>query len=161
MSAHPPWPTSRDSAPPASRTLRAARHSGGPSGSAPQMTDRWGIDLEFTRPGEIEQENSFSYLAGGLETVLPDFAPGRFPPAVGMPIDIGRIGTALSVPFSSMTKQRYSTLTVMPYVRQSLGSRADILLSGGLAFVRNSSRREFWRRHQASSAASPHSSSHS
>jgi hypothetical protein len=103
------------------------------------ITDRWGIDLEFTRPGEIEQENSFSYLAGGLETVLPDFAPGRFPPATGIPIDIGRIGTALSVPFSSMTKQRYSTLTVMPYVRQSLGSRADILYSGGLALVRNSS----------------------
>ena len=42
-----------------------------------------------------------------------------------------------------MTKQRYSTLTVMPYLRQSLGSRADIVYLGGLAFVRTSSQVSF------------------
>ena len=104
------------------------------------VTDRWGIDLEFTRPGEIEQENSFSYLAGAFETVLPGLAPGRVSLPGGMPIDIGRIGTALSIPFSSTTAYRYSTFTVMPYLRQSLGSRADIVYLGGLAFVRTSSR---------------------
>ena len=104
------------------------------------VTDRWGIDLEFTRPGEIEQENPLSILAGAFETVLPGLAPGRVPLPGGMPIDIGRIGTALSVPFSSTTAYRYSTFTVMPYLRQSLGSRADIVYLGGLAFVRTSSR---------------------
>jgi len=107
------------------------------------VTDRWGIDLEFTLPGEIEQENSFSFPAGALGTVLPGLVPGRVPLPGGMPIDIGLIGTALSIPFSSTTAYRYSTFTVMPYLRQSLGSRADIVYLGGLAFVRTSSRLSF------------------
>ena len=107
------------------------------------VTDRWGIDLEFTRPGEIEQENSFNILAGGAQTVFTGLAPSLIPISPGMPIDIGRIGAALSLPFSPVTTQRYSTLTVMPYIRQSLGSRADIVYLGGLAFVRTSSELSF------------------
>ena len=107
------------------------------------ITDRWGIDLEFTRPGEIEQENPFDILAGRPQTIFTGFAPGLIPVSPGMPIDIGRIGASLSLPFSSTTAQRYSTLTVMPYIRQSLGSRADIVYLGGLAFVRTSSELSF------------------
>jgi len=107
------------------------------------VTDRWGVDLEFTRPGEIEQENSFNLLGGLAQTVFPDLAPGLIPVSPGMPIDIGRIGAPLSLPFSSETTQRYSTLTVMPYIRQSLGSRADIVYLGGLAFVRTSNEFSF------------------
>jgi hypothetical protein len=109
------------------------------------VTERWGIDLEFTRPGEIEQENSLYYALGRFETALVDLVPGLAPstPPGGMPIDIGRIGASLPFPFSSTTTERYSTLTVMPYVRQSLGFRADIVYLGGLAFVRTTSRMNF------------------
>jgi hypothetical protein len=101
------------------------------------VTDRWGIDLEFTRPGEIEQENSFSILAGRIRTVFTDLVPGLVAP--GMPIDLGRIGASFPAPFSSTTTYRYSTFTVMPYLRQTLGSRADVVYLGGLAFVRTAS----------------------
>ena len=107
------------------------------------ITDRWGIDLEFTRPGEIEQENSFDFLAGRPQTIFTGFAPSLIPISPGMPIDIGRIGASLSLPFSSTTAHRYSTLTIMPYIRQSLGSRADIVYLGGLALVRTSSELSF------------------
>jgi len=106
------------------------------------VSDRWGIDLEFTRPGEIEQENPFSILAG-IQTVFTDLAPGLVPLPTGMPIDLGRIGASFPAPFSSTTTYRYSTVTVMPYLRQSLGSRADIVYLGGLAFVRTGSRMSF------------------
>jgi hypothetical protein len=109
------------------------------------VTERWGIDLEFTRPGEIEQENSLYYALGRVETALVDLVPR---PALttlpgGMPIDIGRIGASLPFPFSSTTTERYSTLTVMPFIRQSLGSRADIVYLGGVAFVRTTRRMSF------------------
>src|SRR5688572_27676183 len=57
------------------------------------VTDRWGIDLEFTRPGEIEQENPLYYALGRFETALIDLVPRPVPatPPGGMPIDIGRI----------------------------------------------------------------------
>lgn len=107
------------------------------------VTDRWGIDLEFTRPGAIEQENPFNILAGRAQTIFTDFAPSLIPISPGMPIDIGRLSGSLSLPFSATTTQRYSTLTVMPYIRQSLGSRADLVYLGGLAFVRTSSELSF------------------
>jgi hypothetical protein len=108
------------------------------------ITDRWGIDLEFTRPGEIEQENPLYYALGRLESVLVDLAPGLATRPGGMPTDMGRIGAgALSLPFSSTTTERHSTVTVMPYVRQPLTSRADIVYLGGIAFTRTTSRMHF------------------
>ena len=49
------------------------------------VTERWGIDLEFTRPGEIEQENALYYALGRLETTLIDLVPRpttATPPAI-------------------------------------------------------------------------------
>jgi hypothetical protein len=106
------------------------------------ITDRWGIDLEFTRPGEIEEENPFAYLAGGFESTLLEITRGLTVPGAGMPRGAGTI-SALSVPFSATTTRRFSTFTVMPYVRQTLGSRADVLYLGGIAFVRTTSRMDF------------------
>jgi hypothetical protein len=98
------------------------------------IADRFGVDLEFTRPGEIEDENSFD-LALGIP-VLPGLGPG------GMPIGGGR-PDAIFPPFTITTSHRYSTLTVMPYVRQSLGSRAEIVYLGGVGFVRTTSSVDF------------------
>ena len=106
------------------------------------ITDRWGIDLEFTRPGEIEEANPFAYLAGGFESMLLEITRGLAIPGAGMPRGSGAI-SALPVPFTATTARRYSTFTVMPYVRQTLGSRADVLYLGGIAFVRTTSRMDF------------------
>lgn len=104
------------------------------------ITDRWGVDLEFTRPGEIEEENRFAYLAAGLDTLTRVF-PGSGVPPGGMTRGIGGTIAALpALPVAATSARRYSTITVMPYVRQTLGSRADIIYLGGIAFVRTTSR---------------------
>jgi hypothetical protein len=104
------------------------------------ITDRWGLDLEFTRPGEIEQRNSFDYAVGLPLGIVGGTISSALPPG-GMPIDIGRI--SMPIPFSSTTTRRSTSLAVMPYVRQAIGSRADIVYLGGLAFLRTTSRMSF------------------
>jgi hypothetical protein len=85
------------------------------------ITDTWGIDLEFARPGEFDQEQAYDFAVGVPTRTLSILAPS----------------------FRFTTTERYSTLTVMPWVRQSLGSRADIVYLGGLAFVRTTTRQSF------------------
>jgi opacity protein-like surface antigen len=100
------------------------------------IADRWGIDMEFTRPGQIEEDSPYAYLAGGLDDSILGLISGAFPPS-----DLARgvvsIGSSLpTIPFAPTIERRYSTFSVMPYVRQTLGSRADIVYLGGVAFVR-------------------------
>jgi hypothetical protein len=108
------------------------------------IADRWGLDLEFARPGEIEQDYSFDFAVGiPALTSLVGLRPGTAVQPGAMPVGGGRIGSIFPPPFSVTTTQRHSTLTVMPWVRQSLGSRADIVYLGGLALLRTTSRTNY------------------
>ena len=107
------------------------------------IADRWGVDLEFTRPGEIEQEHSFNVLLGiPVLTPFTSVQPGAATRPGAMPIG-GGIASILPPSYNVTSTERYSTLTVMPWVRQSLGSRADIVYLGGLALVRTTTRMNF------------------
>ena len=108
------------------------------------ITDRWGIDLEFTRPGEIEEDNPYAILASGIDILTLQLFQGSVVPPGGMTRGIAGVTSALPVlPFTPTTTRRYSTFTAMPYVRQVLGARADIVYLGGIAFVRTTSRMDF------------------
>lgn len=99
------------------------------------VTERWGLDLEFARPGEIEKQNSFDFpILLAADALLPSNVRAMMaqPPGRG---GAGAIFPA-PIPYSVTTSQRYATLTIMPYVRQPLGARADIVYLGGLALLR-------------------------
>lgn len=131
----------------------AAGIGGGPSGEAfggsvrigTSITDRWGLDLEFARPGEIDHQSSpglLRVMSAATVRQAPG-GPGGMIAAPGMP---GRAqpfpggGAFFNIQAPRIaqitTTQRFSTLTAMPWIRQSLGSRADIVYLGGIAFVR-------------------------
>jgi hypothetical protein len=106
------------------------------------VTDRWGVDLEFTRPGEIEEPNAFGIpvplpLLGEVAGTAVAARPGGGSNAAAGLAD--RIGSIFPVPAQLTTTYRFTTLSVMPWVRQSLGSRADIVYLGGIAFLRTAS----------------------
>jgi hypothetical protein len=109
------------------------------------ITDRWGIDLEFTRPGAIEESNRFDFPVPLLPALgaVAGTAPTR-PAGAGNTTGIGGlIGSIFPVPAQLTTTHRFTTLSVMPWVRQSLGSRADIVYLGGLGFLRTASQVDY------------------
>lgn len=117
---------------------------GGAIRAGTSITDRWGVDLEFTRPGEIEEEMPFAYLAASLDALTVQLRPGSGALPGGITRGIqGALSALPALPFTPTTTRRYSTFTAMPYVRQVLGSRADIVYLGGIAFVRTTSRMDF------------------
>jgi hypothetical protein len=103
------------------------------------ITDRWGVDLEFARPGEIETENDIGFLLGA--PVRGAVFEGPRNRALAPATDL--ISSILPPSFRITNTQRYTSLTVMPWVRQSLGSRADIVYLGGLALLRTTNRTDY------------------
>ena len=99
------------------------------------VTDRWGIDLEFTRPGEIEQENSLYYALGRLKPL-----PGPLPVPALRPAACPSTSVELapSAIRSARPRPAVLNLTVMPYS----GSRwAPVRTSSTWAVWRLSERR--------------------
>jgi hypothetical protein len=98
------------------------------------ISSRWGVDLEFVRPGKIESD---------LGSVLPlaDTSPiVRFPsgftpgPGIDLPFDPGDL--RLILPASASVSSRYTTLSAMAWARQSIGDRVELMYLGGVAFAR-------------------------
>lgn len=86
------------------------------------VTDRWGVEVGFTRPGEIDRE----IRNGPVPLSRLNVPGGVLPP-----------GTALPVFESTLrTSRRNSTLDTIAWVVQPVGSRVDLVYLGGVAFTR-------------------------
>jgi hypothetical protein len=94
------------------------------------LGSRWGVELEFNRPGELEMQNGpiiyaqpalsgFATLSRGTtSSALIDLRPTIFP------------GPQIR------TEQRNTTWNAAAWVRQPIGARADFVILGGLGFSR-------------------------
>ncbi|MGH9313479.1 MAG: hypothetical protein ACRD09_13240 [Vicinamibacterales bacterium] len=85
------------------------------------LGDRWGVELEFVRPGVVDRS------ARQRIGPLPANAPVIFP----IPI----------IEYEVRFVERHTTLTTAAWFRQSIGDRADLCYLGGIAFVRTSQER--------------------
>jgi hypothetical protein len=95
------------------------------------LGSRWGIELEFARPGEIESEFSGSIpLASGIDFVaLTQIS--RVPPDVTLPQIFPPI-----LPYRLRSAQRHSTLSTSVWFNQSLSPRVALVYLAGIGFYR-------------------------
>lgn len=82
------------------------------------LGDRWGVELEFVRPGVVDR--SATQRIGPLPANVP----------VIFPIPI--------IEYEVRFEERHTTLTTAAWFRQPIGDRADLCYLGGIAFVRTS-----------------------
>lgn len=80
------------------------------------LGERWGVELEFVRPGVVEQS-----IARQSE---------RFPPTIPLPRPVPIIE------YEIRSEERHTTLTPAAWFRQPIGDRAELRYLGGVAFVR-------------------------
>jgi len=88
------------------------------------VTDRWGVEVAFTRPSEIDREIRSGYPVPLLASqVIPGVV---IPPTTTSPI------------FESTVRRsrRSSTIDAIAWVAQPVGSRVDLIYLGGVAFAR-------------------------
>jgi hypothetical protein len=98
------------------------------------LSSRWGVELEFVRPGEITSE------------VVPEFLPLLTPqPPITLSPSVPGLPTVPpeSVIFPSYsyrfrTRQRNATLSTALWVRQEISPRFSLAYVGGVAFGRTS-----------------------
>lgn len=95
------------------------------------LGDRWGVELEYARPSEIEDDLPISILPAtripvGSELALP-------PPGFTMP--------AIFPPIRSRITSRHTTVSAAAWLRQDFTARTSLVYLGGLGFHR--SEREF------------------
>ena len=91
----------------------------------------WGVELEYARPGEIEEElpnllfaqTTLTYTLGDLPGVSP-LVPSILPSTV-------------------RTTQRHSTLSASIWVQQQLSSRVAMVYLGGMGFYRSEQEFEY------------------
>ena len=84
------------------------------------LGERWGVEFEFARSGEIE--NSESYGVPFLTEFLP---PGL------------SILPIADFQYQIETEQRYTNYGALAWIRQDLSDRVDLTYLGGVAFNRN------------------------
>jgi hypothetical protein len=93
----------------------------------------WGVEVEYARPGEIEDESEPRILPLAQQTVtisIPDL-PG-VPPLL-----------PTILPLSLRTTQRHSTLTAGVWIQQQLSSRVAMVYLGGMGFYRSEHELEY------------------
>ena len=92
---------------------------------------RWGVELEFARPSEIETEFSPPYIPLLTTTVTT----GSVPPSVGSPVLPDVI-----FPYSIRTesRQRNTTLSTSVWIGQPVTKRFGLKYLAGIAFGRTS-----------------------
>jgi hypothetical protein len=92
------------------------------------LGSRWGIELEFARPGEIETEFSGAIpLANSVEILTAATAPG------------GISATQLfssPVPYRLQSSQRHSTLATTIWFNQNLSPKISLVYLAGMGFYR-------------------------
>ena len=91
------------------------------------LTDRVGLELEYFRPGEIENDGGGPIYLAEDPSLAFSFTDGRFG-------DLG-IPTFPSLISQSM-RVRTSTTSALLTARQSLGGRVDLVYLGGIGFSR-------------------------
>lgn len=95
-----------------------------------EIGSRWGVELEFARPSEIETEFSPQYIPLLAAT---DVAAGSVPPNIGMPI----VPDALfPIPYSTESSQRNTTLSTSVWVGQRVNRGFRLKYLAGIAFGR-------------------------
>jgi hypothetical protein len=96
------------------------------------LGSRWGIELEFARPGEIETEISGSIpLAAGIDPGALLQTSRVVPPGVTLPQIFPPI-----LPYRVRSTQRNSTLSTSVWFNQSLSSRVSLVYLAGMGFYR-------------------------
>jgi hypothetical protein len=95
---------------------------------------RWGIELEFVRPGDITSDQT--------PPLLPALASVDLPGGVPPPASLANVSPSdLSVIFPSYvyqyrTTQRRTTLSTALWIRQEIARRFSLAYLGGVAFGR-------------------------
>jgi hypothetical protein len=84
------------------------------------LGERWGVDLEFARTGEIETEPDIRILADAFPTIGP--------------------GILIFPQPEITTRRQASTLTTMLWWQHAVSDRFDLVYLGGAAFTRSDSR---------------------
>jgi hypothetical protein len=95
------------------------------------ITDRWGVEVGFTRPSEIERESRSGYP---VPLLTGQVFPGVVVPSI----------TAFPI-FESTIRlsRRNNTLDAIAWVAQPVGSRVDLIYLGGVAFARTIEEADF------------------
>jgi hypothetical protein len=94
------------------------------------LGERWGIDAEFVRAGNVESDATFPV---DFPSELP------FPPSSLTPSQVN-LGVFTFIPSSLefSRKERFDTLSTTAWYRQDITGRFSLVYLGGLAFVRAS-----------------------
>lgn len=87
---------------------------------------RWGVELAFTRPSEVEREGRQGYPIPLAVISAPTQAGVAVPPGVVFPVFESRI----------RSQRRNTTLDAVAWVAQGAGSRVDLVYLAGIAFTR-------------------------
>jgi len=95
------------------------------------LGSRWGVELEFARPGEIETESSGSIpLASGIDPLA--LLPTRVvPPGITLPPSF-----LLVLPYRLRFAQRNTTVSTSVWFNQMLSPRVSLVYLGGMSFQR-------------------------
>jgi hypothetical protein len=103
------------------------------------LSDRWGLELEFARGAEVEDETTIG------PRILPA-PPISFTSTGGVTFGGGvLVGPELApIRLSSTLRVRRSnpTLGTTAWIRQSVSDSVDLVYSGGLAFTRSATEQE-------------------
>jgi hypothetical protein len=92
---------------------------------------RWGVELEFVRPGEITSDQVPQILPAALDfRVTPDIP--------GLPPNVGSYDPLIfpSISYEFRSTQRRTTLSPALWVRQEISPRFSMVYLGGVAFGR-------------------------
>jgi hypothetical protein len=89
---------------------------------------KWGVELEFVRPGEITSNQVPQILPASFDfTALQGIPVRLYDPVIFPPIS-----------YEFRSTQRRSTLSTSLWVRQEISSRVSMVYLGGVAFGRTS-----------------------
>ena len=92
------------------------------------LGERWGVELEFARSGEIENRHR----------------PFAIPvPAIPIPEVAAILPPFPNFNFEIETQQRHQSLSALLWVRQELGDRVELAYLGGVAFGRAEFEQDF------------------
>jgi len=91
------------------------------------VAPRFGVELEFLRPGAIEGDGHGPvYIAADIQRAV-----------VGSLVADGLVADAAIFPIiSQQTRIRATTVSTLAFVRQAVGERVDLVYLGGLGFSR-------------------------
>jgi len=104
------------------------------------VTDRWGVELEFTRAAKIERELRRGFPVPLLRNVVVAPGPALFP--VWNDASTWNL-QAPTLESTTRISRRNATLDAVLWVAQPIGSRVDLVYLGGIAFTRAVEKMQF------------------